>query len=115
EAERRPEMSSVTTTFLSGVPQVFARVDQEKVLKQGIVLSEVYKTLQVFMGGPFINYFNRFGRQWQVYLLAEGEYRGRAENVGQFFVRNQEREMVPLSTLVRLERTSGPEFTIRFN
>jgi HAE1 family hydrophobic/amphiphilic exporter-1 len=115
EAERRPEMSSVTTTFLGRVPQVFARVDEEKVLKQGVVLSEVYKTLQVFMGGPFINYFNRFGRQWQVYLLAEGEYRGRAENVGQFFVRNQEREMVPLSTLVSMERTSGPEFTIRFN
>jgi len=115
EAKRRPEMSSVTTTFLGRVPQVFARVDEEKVLQQGAVLSEVYKTLQVFMGGPFINYFNRFGRQWQVYLLAEGEYRGRAENVGQFFVRNQEREMVPLSTLVTMERTSGPEFTIRFN
>ena len=115
EAAKRPELSSVTTTLLGRVPQVFARVDQEKVMKQGVVLSEVYQTLQVFMGGPFINYFNRFGRQWQVYLLAEGEYRGQAENVRQFYVRNKEREMVPLSTLVTMERTSGPEFTIRFN
>ncbi len=113
--QQRPEIAGVTTTLLARVPQLFARVDQEKVLKQGVQLSQVYQTLQVFMGGPFVNYFNRFGRQWQVYLLSEGEYRARAENVNQFYVRNKDGGMVPLSTLVTIEETSGPEFTMRFN
>jgi HAE1 family hydrophobic/amphiphilic exporter-1 len=114
-AQRQPELAGVTTTLLADVPQLFARVDQEKVLKQGVSLSEIYQTLQVFMGGPFVNYFNRFGRQWQVYLLSEGEYRARAENIGQFYVRNADGYMVPLSTLVSIESVSGPEFTMRFN
>src|SRR5207249_7006489 len=76
---------------------------------------DVYKTIQAFMGGLFINYFNRFGRQWQVYIEAEGEYRTRAENVGQFYVRNRNGEMVPLSALTRFESRLGPEFTMRYN
>jgi HAE1 family hydrophobic/amphiphilic exporter-1 len=114
-ARQRPELASVTTTLLPNVPQLFARVDRAKALKQGVALSDIYQSLQVFMGGPFVNYFNRFGRQWQVYLLAEGEYRARAENIGQFYVRNKEGQMVPLSTLVTIQPTSGPEFTMRFN
>jgi hydrophobic/amphiphilic exporter-1 (mainly G- bacteria), HAE1 family len=73
------------------VPQVFVKVDRDKVLKQGVDISEVYRVLQAFMGGYFVNYFNRFGRQWQVYVQAEGEYRAEAEQLGQFYVRNQER------------------------
>ncbi|BFU96223.1 MAG: multidrug efflux RND transporter permease subunit [Nitrospira sp.] len=114
-ARQRPEFASVTTTLLPNVPQLFARIDQAKALKQGVPLADIYQTLQAFMGGPFINYFNRFGRQWQVYLMAEGEYRARAENIGQFYVRNNEGQMVPLSTLVNIQPTAGPEFTIRFN
>src|SRR6266540_1620082 len=67
------------------------------------------------MGGSFINYFNRFGRQWQVYIEAEGAYRDRAENVGQFYVRNRKGDMVPLAALTRFESRSGPEFTMRYN
>jgi HAE1 family hydrophobic/amphiphilic exporter-1 len=67
------------------------------------------------MGGLFINYFNRFGRQWQVYIEAESEYRTKAENVGQFYVVNASGEMVPLSALTRFESRGGPEFTMRFN
>ena len=114
-ARQRPEIASLNTTFIPDVPQVFARVDRDKVLKQGVNLGDVYKTLQAFMGGVMVNYFNRFGRVWQVYVQAEGEFRTRAENVGQFFVRNKYNEMVPLSTLVTMEKTSGPEFTMRFN
>jgi HAE1 family hydrophobic/amphiphilic exporter-1 len=69
----------------------------------------------VFMGGYFVNYFNRFGRQWQVYVEAEGDYRTRAENVGRFYVRNSNGDNVPLSALTRIAPTSGPEFTMRFN
>ena len=115
EARKRPELSGLSTTFLPSIPQVFVSVDRDKVLKQGVALSDVYKTLQAFMGGAFINYFNRFGRQWQVYVQAEGDFRTKAENLGQFYVRNSEGEMVPLSTLISIERRAGPEFTMRYN
>src|ERR1700735_200983 len=74
-ARKRPETASLSTTFLPSVPQKFVDVDRDKVLKQGVNLTDVYRTIQAFMGGYFLNYFNRFGRQWQVYVEAEGEYR----------------------------------------
>jgi len=114
-ARKRPEIASLSTTFLPSVPQQFVKVDRDKVLKQGVALSDVYRTIQAFMGGLFINYFNRFGRQWQVYIEAEGEDRTKAENVGQFYVRNNKGENVPLSTLTSVEPRPGPEFTLRFN
>jgi HAE1 family hydrophobic/amphiphilic exporter-1 len=114
-ARKRPELASVNTTFLPSVPQQFVFVDRDKVLKQGVDIKDVYRTIQAFMGGSFVNYFNRFGRQWQVYIEAEGEYRNRAENVGQFYVRNRAGDMVPLSALTRFESRSGPEFTMRYN
>jgi HAE1 family hydrophobic/amphiphilic exporter-1 len=114
-ARKRPEISRIDTTFIPEVPQVFAKVDRDKVLKQGVNLSDVYQTLQAFMGGVMVNYFNRFGRTWQVYVQAEGEFRTQAENVGQFHVRNSAGDMVPLSTLVTMETSHGPEFTIRYN
>jgi HAE1 family hydrophobic/amphiphilic exporter-1 len=114
-ARKRPEISRIDTTFIPEVPQVFAKVERDKVLKQGVNLSDVYQTLQAFMGGVMVNYFNRFGRTWQVYVQAEGEFRTEAENVGQFHVRNSAGDMVPLSTLVTMETSHGPEFTMRYN
>jgi len=114
-ARKRPEIAGLSTTFLPSVPQEFVDVDEDKVLKQGVAINDVYRTLQAFMGGLFVNYFNRFGRQWQVYIEAEGDYRTRAENVGQFYVRNNKGEMVPLSALTKFESRPGPEFTMRYN
>jgi HAE1 family hydrophobic/amphiphilic exporter-1 len=114
-ARKRPEIASLSTTFLASVPQQFVDVDRDKVLKQGVALNDVYRTIQAFMGGYFVNYFNRFGRQWQVYIEAEGEDRAKAENVGQFYVRNNKGENVPLSTLTTIKPSLGPEFTLRFN
>ena len=114
-ARQRPELARVTTTFLPSVPQLFIKVDRDRVLKQGVALGQVYQTLQAFMGGYFINYFNRFGRQWQVYVQAEGEYRTKAENVGQFYVSNDRGDPVPLSALTTIESRPGPEFTMRYN
>jgi HAE1 family hydrophobic/amphiphilic exporter-1 len=114
-ARKRPEIGSLSTTFLASVPQQFVTVDRDKVIKQGVAVNDVYRTIQAFMGGLFINYFNRFGRQWQVYIEAEGDYRTRPENVGQFYVRNAAGEMVPLSALTRFDSGAGPEFTMRFN
>src|SRR6202041_1195417 len=87
EARKRPELAGVMTTALFGVPQVGITVDQEKVLTQQVSLANVYQTLQTFMGGSLVNYFNRFGRQWQVYLQAEANYRTSANNVGKFYIK----------------------------
>lgn len=114
-ARKRPEIASLSTTFLASVPQQFIDVDRDKVIKQAVPISDVYRTIQAFMGGLFINYFNRFGRQWQVYIEAEGDYRTRAENVGEFYVRNQNGRMVALSALTSFKPLSGPEFTMRYN
>ena len=81
-ASKRPEIAGMLTTFLPSVPQQFLDVDRDKVLKQGVPLSDVYRTIQAYMGGVFVNYFNRFGRQWQVYVEAEGEYRKDTEQSG---------------------------------
>ena len=114
-ARKRPELSGLSTTFRPTVPQVFVEVDRDKVLKQGVALGDVYKTLQCFMGGAFVNYFNRFGRQWQIYVQAEGQFRTKAQNLGQFRVRNNAGEMVPLSAVTSVRSTAGPEFTMRYN
>lgn len=114
-ARKRPEFASVSTTLLPAVPQMFIEVDRDKVLKQGINLADVYKTLQAYLGSGFVNYFNRFGRQWQVYVQAEGEYRTNIEQLGQFYVRNNEGSPVPLAALTRVRHASGPEFTMRYN
>ena len=114
-AKKRPELASVSTTFRPTVPQIFIDVDRDQVLKQGVAISDVYKTLQSFLGSGFINYFNRFGRQWQVYVQAEGDYRTNIENIGQFYVRNAKGNPVPLSALTSIRRISGPEFTMRYN
>jgi len=114
-ARKRPEIAGLSTTLLPSVPQQFVDVDEDKVLKQGVLVNDVYKTLQTFMGGYFVNYFNRFGRQWPVYIEADGDFRTRAENAGQFYVKNSAGQSVPLAALTKFESRSGPEFTMRFN
>jgi hydrophobic/amphiphilic exporter-1 (mainly G- bacteria), HAE1 family len=114
-ARKRPELAGLNTTFLPSVPQVFVDVDRAKVLQENVRLSDVYQTMQVFMGGGLVNYFNQFGRQWQVQVQAEGEYRTRADELGQFYVTNAQGGSVPLSTITRIESRSGPEFTMRYN
>jgi HAE1 family hydrophobic/amphiphilic exporter-1 len=115
EARKRPELAGVMTTALFGVPQVGVKVDDAKAMTQQIQLSSLYETVQTFMGGALVNYFNRFGLQWQVYVQADGNYRTDAENLGKFHVRNAAGEMVPLSTLTSVYPRSGAEFVMRYN
>jgi len=114
-ARKRPEIGTLSTTFLPSVPQQFVEVDQAKVLKQGVAINDVYQAIQTFMGGLFINYFNDFGRTWQVYVEAEASYRSDLANLGQFYVRNNKGAMVPLTALTKFESRDGPEFTMRYN
>jgi HAE1 family hydrophobic/amphiphilic exporter-1 len=112
---KRPEIGLVGTTFIPSAPQQFVEVDRDKVLKQAVQINDVYQTIQAFMGGLFINYFNEFGRTWQVYVEAEASYRANVNNLGQFYVRNSGGLSVPLSTLVKFQPRTGPEFTMRYN
>ncbi|MGH9664878.1 MAG: efflux RND transporter permease subunit, partial [Bryobacteraceae bacterium] len=114
-ARKRPELAGLTTTYLPDTPQEFVDVDRAKVMRQGVNVGDVYETLQAFMGGYLVNYFNRFGRQWQVYVEAEPRYRSRVENIGQFYVANNSGTMVPLSAVTSTRTISGPEFTMRYN
>jgi len=114
-ARQRPEIAGVTSQFTAAVPQIYADVDRDKVLKQGVTLGEVYQTMQAFLGGVFVNQFNRFGRQWRVFLQAEGGERASPADIGQFYVRNDGGQMVPLSALEATTSVSGPQYTNRFN
>ena len=114
-ARKRKELVGVTDSYLPAVPQDFVNVDRAKVERQGINVADVYETLQAFMGGYLVNYFNRFGRQWQVYVEAEGNYRENARDIGQFYVANNRGQMVPLSAVADVKPIAGPEFTMRYN
>jgi hydrophobic/amphiphilic exporter-1 (mainly G- bacteria), HAE1 family len=114
-ARKRPEIGSVFSTFIPSVPEKFINVDKDKVLKQGVNLTDVYNTIQAYMGGLFVNYYNDFGRTWQVYIEAEAPYRATTDDLGQFYVRNGQGQTVPLTALAKFETRYGPEFTMRYN
>jgi HAE1 family hydrophobic/amphiphilic exporter-1 len=112
---QRPEIASVITTYVPNVPQIYVDVDRAKAIQEGVNLGDVYETLQTFMGGNLVNYFNRFGRQWQTYIEAEGASRTNIDNIKQFYVQNAAGNSIPLSTLTNIKRITGPEFTMRYN
>jgi HAE1 family hydrophobic/amphiphilic exporter-1 len=112
---KRPELAGVNSAFSAQVPQVYADLDRDKVLKQGVAVGDVYQTMQAYLGGLYLSQFNRFGRQWKVFLQSEGEERMTDKDIENFYVRNNDQTMVPISTLVTTRRISGPEYTNRFN
>ena len=114
-ARKRPELAGLASQFTASVPQLFADVDRDKVLKQGVALGDVYQTMQTFLGGLFVNQFSRFGRQWRVFMQAEGEDRRSPLAIGQFYVRNNDGAMTPLSALETTKPAFGPQYTNRFN
>jgi len=115
EVRNRREIAFVGTTFAPAVPQLFAHVDENRVFKLGVPIQDVYTTLQALLGGTYVNQFNRFGRVWRLFLEAEPQYRTNPADLGLFYVRNQRGDMLPLSTLVSLEKSPGPEYSTRFN
>ncbi|MEO1202674.1 MAG: multidrug efflux RND transporter permease subunit, partial [Pseudomonadota bacterium] len=114
-ATERPEIASAQTLFRASVPQIFVDIDKAKALKLGVRLSDINTSIGSFLGGAYVNDFNRFGRLYKVYVQAEPEYRADEGGIRMFYVRNAEGEMVPLSTLVSTSRSQGAEFTNRFN
>lgn len=112
---KRPEIAAAIPSYLPAVPQLYADVDREKAIAQQVDLASIYNTMQTFMGGYLVNYFNRFGRQWQTYVEAEGSSRTSINNINQFYVRSANGSQVPLSSLVHVKQITGPEFILRFN
>lgn len=103
------------TPFSTGIPQIFLEVDREKVKVLGIPLDSVFSTLQVNLGGRFVNLFNKFGRTWRVYVQSEAEFRREPDDIGNLYVRGGNDQMVPLSTLTEVQLTTAPDLVQRYN
>jgi HAE1 family hydrophobic/amphiphilic exporter-1 len=112
---KRPEIGRVTTTFSPTTPQVKVELDREKARALGVPVDSVFSTLQAYLSGLYVNDFVRFGRVYKVFLQAESEFTNQPEDIGGLYVRNAGGEMVPLSTLVTIDKISGPNFVTRFN
>jgi hydrophobe/amphiphile efflux-1 (HAE1) family protein len=115
EAARRPELTGVFNTFQTAVPQISADIDRDKASTLGVPTANIFESMQTLLGGLIINNFNRFGRVYRVMMQAEPQYRNQPNDITGIYVRTSRGQMVPLSTLVTTERTTGPDIIQRFN
>jgi hydrophobe/amphiphile efflux-1 (HAE1) family protein len=115
EGNRSGVLANLFTSFRPYAPQIFVNLDRAKAKTLGVPVTAVFETLQTFMGGLYINDFDRFGRLFRVYAQAEGDLRAKPEDISRLWVRSERGEMVPLSTLVSLERISGPRDIPHYN
>ena len=114
-ARQRPELVNTISSFRNSVPQYRVDVDNDKAQTLGVPITDIYAALQTFLGGLYVNDFNRFGRTWKVMMQADPEYRDRPNDINRFYVRTSSQDMVPLSTLVTVDRMNGPEVIYRYN
>ncbi len=114
-AMKRPEIGSIFTTFRATVPQRFMEIDRDKALKAGISLNDIYTAVGAFLGGAYVNDFNRFGRMYKAYIQAEPKYRQNENQISLFFVKNKDGKSVPLAAFVDIKEIVGPDYTNRFN
>jgi multidrug efflux pump len=115
KGNQTPGLVGLFSSFRSNTPQLYADVDRTKCKTLGLALNDVFMTLQVFLGGYYVNDFNKFGRTWQVNLQADSEYRMQADEVKQLKVRNANGEMVPLGTVAEVRDIAGPVMVSRYN
>ena len=114
-AQKRPEIKRIYTTFNAGTPQIKLEIDNDKAMKLGVPVSRVTEALGAFLGGSYVNDFNRFGRQYKVFLQGEAVDRVKPENLNLIYVKNNAGDMLPISTLVTATKVTGPDFTNRLN
>jgi len=115
KARKRSEFAGIVTTLRANSPELFVDVDREKAKSLGVSLTDIFQTIQATFGSLYVNDFNKFGRVYRVQLQAEPQYRASPEDIGRLFVRNRENKMLPLSSVVTLRNSSGPEALDRFN
>lgn len=114
-ANQRPEIAQAYTTFRANVPKVFVDLDREKTKSLDVAVSDVFQTLQAYMGSYYVNDFNLFGRVYRVMIQADGTYRDKVEDIEALYVRSQTGDMVPLGTLIDVENVLGPVLLNRYN
>jgi hydrophobe/amphiphile efflux-1 (HAE1) family protein len=114
-AQQQPEIGPLVSAFRVSIPGYQVDLDVDKAQTLGIPVNDVYDALQIFLGGLYVNDFNRFGRTWRVIMQAEPEFRAQPNDVNRFYVRSATGDMVPLSTLLRIEPTSSPDVVYRYN
>jgi HAE1 family hydrophobic/amphiphilic exporter-1 len=112
---KRPEIGRLSTTFNPATPQVKVVLDREKARTLGVPVDSVFSTLQTYLSGLYVNDFVRFGRVYKVFLQAESNFTNKPDDIGHFYVRNNGGQMVPLSTLLKISKMSGPNLVTRFN
>jgi HAE1 family hydrophobic/amphiphilic exporter-1 len=114
-AQKRPEIERIYSTYNAATPQIKLEIDNEKAMKLGVSVSKITEALGSFLGGSYINDFNRFGRQYKVFIQAQPEDRLTPEVLHSIYIKNDKGEMLPISTVVTATKTSGPDFTNRLN
>ena len=115
KAAPAPELVGLFSSFQMNVPQLFADVDRTKARQLGIPVTDIFDTLQIYLGSLYVNDFNKFGRTYSVRVQADAPFRARSDDVGSLKVRNGSGEMVPLSALLHVRQTAGPERAMRYN
>ncbi|HEY1290866.1 MAG TPA: multidrug efflux RND transporter permease subunit [Burkholderiales bacterium] len=115
KAYQAPELAGLFSTYQVNVPQLYADVDRTRARQLGVPVTEIFDTMQIYLGSLYVNDFNKFGRTYSVRVQADAPYRARAEDVGLLKVRSATGEMVPLSALMNVRPSAGPERAIRYN
>ena len=115
KAYQTPELAGLFTSWQVNVPQLYANIDRTKARQLGVPVTDIFDTLQIYLGSLYANDFNQFGRTYSVRVQADAAYRARAEDVAALKVRSSTGEMVPLSALMKIEPSFGPERAMRYN
>jgi multidrug efflux pump len=115
KAMQAPELAGLFSSYQVNVPQLYADVDRTKARQLGVAVTDVFETMQIYLGSLYVNDFNKFGRVYSVRVQADAEFRARADDVGQLKVRSNTGEMVPLSALLKVQSSAGPERAMRYN
>ena len=114
-AYKAPELAGIFSSFQVNVPQIYADIDRTKARQLGVSVTDVFDTMQIYLGSLYANDFNKFGRTYSVRVQADAEFRARPEDIGLLKVRSNTGEMVPLSALMKMKPSAGPERAIRYN
>ena len=115
KAQKAPELAGLFSSYQVNVPQLYADIDRTRAHQLGVALTDVFDTMQIYLGSLYVNDFNRFGRTYSVRVQADAPFRARAEDIGQLKVRSASGEMVPLAALLRVQPSFGPERAMRYN
>jgi multidrug efflux pump len=115
KARQAPELAGLFSGYQVNVPQLYADIDRVKARQLGVAVTDVFETMQIYLGSLYVNDFNKFGRTYSVRVQADAKFRARADDVGQLKVRSSRGEMIPLSALLKVKESAGPERAMRYN